>query len=165
MVKLARIRMGKDKILIHCFGQSHRSNLETPVNPKDIRYEFFMPIVLGARGVFYWENSTVKWRHKHRDKLKEMLFENARKLSALSPLILSEAALPKDAPKVSVTAPDDSVYVLNHIIGEKGVVIIGRDKVATGDAAYEIVPNGFRLDGPASAPIAPGEIVITRYDW
>ena len=164
VVKLARIRMGKDKILIHCFGQSHRSNLETPVQPKDIRYEFFMPIVLGVRGVFYWENSTVKWRHKHRNELKGMLFENARELNALSPLILSEAALPKDAPKVSVTAPDDSVYVLNHIIGEKGVVIIGRDKVATGDASYEIAPGGFRLDGPASASISPGEIVITHYD-
>ena len=93
-----------------------------------------------------------------------MLFDNARELSALSPLILSEAALPKDAPKVSVTAPDDSVYVLNHIIGEKGVVIIGRDKVATGDASYEIAPGGFRLDGPASASISPGEIVITRYE-
>ena len=57
------------------------------------------------------------------------------------------------------------VLISMYCIGEKGVIIIGRDKVATGDAAYEIVPGGFRLDGPASAaPIAPGEIVITRYD-
>ncbi len=56
------------------------------------------------------------------------------------------------------------VLISMYCIGEKGVIIIGRDKVATGDAAYEIVPNGFRLDGPASAPIASGEIVITHYD-
>ena len=164
MVKLARIRMGKDKILIHCFGQPHRSNLEVPVQPKEIRYEFFMPIVLGARGVFYWENSTVKWRHRHRDALKGMLFENARELNALSPLILSEEPLPRDAPKVSVKDHDGSVYVLNHILGEKGVVIIGRDKTAVGDAEYEIIPGGFKLNGVCAGPIVPGEIVITRYD-
>ena len=164
MVKLARIRMGQDKILIHCFGQSHRSNLETPVQPKDIRYEFFMPIVLGARGVFYWENSTIQWRHKCRSELKALIFENARELSAISPLILSEEPLPEDAPKVSTVAPDGSVYVMNHIIGRKGVIIIGRDKTAIGEAAYEIAPGCFRLAGPVSAPIAPGEIVITRYE-
>ena len=47
MVKLARIRMGADCILIHCFGQVHRSELETKVPPEEIRYQFFMPIVLG----------------------------------------------------------------------------------------------------------------------
>ena len=164
MAKLARIRMGPDKILLHCFGQSHRLNLETPVQPKDIRYEFFMPIVLGARGVFYWENSTIQWRHKYRSELKTLIFENARELSAISPLILSEEPLPEDAPKVSTVAPDGSVYVMNHIIGRKGVIIIGRDKTAIGEAAYEIAPGCFRLAGPVSAPIAPGEIVITRYE-
>lgn len=166
MVKLARIRMGQDKILIHCFGQSHRSSLETPVNPESIRYEFFMPIVLGARGVFYWENSTVKWRHKYRDELKDMLFENARELNVLSPLILSDEPLPTDAPKVSVTAPDNSVYAMNHILGDKGVIILGRDRTATGVASYAISPNSFALESGAepTASIAPGEIVIIRYE-
>ena len=166
MVKLARIRMGQDKILIHCFGQSHRSSLETPVTPESIRYEFFMPIVLGARGVFYWENSTVKWRHKYRTELKNMLFENARELSALSPLILSEETPPADAPKVSLNAPDDSVYALNKIIGDRGVIILGRDKAATGAASYEIATCGFTPEPGAklSAPVAPGEIVIIRYE-
>ena len=39
-----------------------------------------------------------------------------------------------------------------------------RDKTAIGEAAYEIAPGCFRLAGPVSAPIAPGEIVITRYE-
>ena len=165
VVKLARIRMGADKILIHCFGQNHRSELESHVPPEEIRYNFFMPIVLGARGVFYWENSTIKWRHKYRDELKALLYENARELSALSPLILSEEALPADAPKVSVTAADGSVYVLNHILGDKGVVIIGRDKAASGEAAYTVAPGGytFEPDAKLSSSIAPGEIVILRY--
>ena len=56
------------------------------------------------------------------------------------------------------------VLISMYCIGEKGVIIIGRDKVATSDASYEIAPGGFRLDGPASASISPGEIVITRYE-
>ena len=163
MVKLSRIRMGADCILIHCFGQTHRSELETKVPPEDMRYQFFMPIVLGARGVFYWENSTLRWRHKYRDELKALIFENARELSALSTFIISEEPLPADAPKVSVKAVDGSVYVLNKVVGNAGVIIIGRDRAASGDAAYSIEPGGFALKGAAaSASIAPGEIVIIR---
>ena len=163
MVKLARIRMGADCILIHCFGQTHRSELETKVTPEDMRYNFFMPIVLGARGVFYWENSTLRWRHKYRDELKALIFENARELNALSPLIISEDPLPPDAPKVSINAPDGSVYALNKVVGGTGVIIIGRDRAASGEARYSIEPGGFALDGAAaSANITPGEIVIVR---
>ena len=163
MVKLARIRMGADCILIHCFGQAHRSELETKVPPEEIRYQFFMPIVLGARGVFYWENSTLRWRHKYRDELKAHIFENARELSALSPLILSEEPLPADAPKVSATAADGSVYVLNKVAGGAGVIVIGRDSAASGEAKYSVAPGGFKLQGVASADLAPGGIAILRY--
>ena len=163
MVKLSRIRMGADCVLIHCFGQTHRSELETKVPPEEMRYEFFMPIVLGARGVFYWNASTYQWRHKYRDELKALIFENARELSALSAFILSEDPLPADAPKVSAKAADGSVYALNKVVGNAGVIIIGRDRAASGDAAYSIEPGGFALDGAAaSASIAPGEIVIVR---
>ena len=127
-----------------------------------MRYNFFMSIVLGARGVFYWENSTLRWRHKYRDELKALIFENARELNALSPLIISEDPLPPDAPKVSINAPDGSVYALNKVVGGTGVIIIGRDRAASGEARYSIEPGGFALDGAAASAIAPGEIVIIR---
>jgi hypothetical protein len=162
MVKLARIRMGNDCILIHCFGQAHRSELEAVVPPEEIRYDFFMPIVLGARGVFYWENSTVKWRHKYRKELKEAIFANARELGTLSPLILSEASLPADAPKVSVSSPDGSVYFLERVVDGKGVIIIARDRNSSGKASYAVKAGGYTLDGAAAGEIAPGEVVILR---
>ncbi len=165
MVKLARLRMGPDCILIHCFGQTHRFALETKVPPEEMRYEFFMPIILGARGVFYWTASNYQWRHKYRDELKALLFENARELKALSPLILSAEPLPEDAPKVSVTASDGSVYSFVCAKGEEALVMIGRDRSVSGTAAsYAIAPGGFspEPDAKLSAPIAPGEIVIIR---
>ena len=162
MVKLARLRMGAQTVLVHCFGQTHRSNLETPVDPRDIRYEFFMPVALGARGVFYWENSTVKWRHKYRNELKKMLFDNARELNALSPYILSEEPLAADAPKVSVDAQDGSVYVLNRMLGGKGAIIVARDRGASGKASYTVDAGGFSLDAAASGALEPGDVVILR---
>jgi hypothetical protein len=162
MVKLARLRMGAETVLIHCFGQTHRSNLETPVDPRDIRYDFLMPVVLGARGVFYWENSTVKWRHKYRKELKEALFTSARELNALSSYILSEEPLADDAPKVSVDARDGSVYVLNRALGGKGVIIIARDRGASGNASYTVDAGGFSLDGAASGALEPGDVVVLK---
>ena len=166
VAKLARIRMGKDKILIHCFGQKYRSALETPVDPAEIRYNFFMPVVLGARGVFYWEYSTLKWRHKYRDELKAMLFENARELSALAPLILSEEPLPADAPRVASNAADGSVYSSVFAKGGEAVAIVGRDWNAAGAAAsYAVDPAGFAPETGAklSGNIAPGEIAILHF--
>ncbi len=166
MVKLARIRMGKDKILIHCFGQKYRSSLETPVAPEEIRYNFFMPIILGARGVFYWEYSTIKWRHKYRDELKALLFENARELSALAPLVLSDEPLPADPPKVSVTAADGSVYSAVFAKGGEAVAIVGRDwNAAATTAFYAVNPAGFEPETGAklSGNIGPGEIVVIHF--
>ena len=163
MVKLARIRMGQDKILIHCFGQKYRSELETPVDPAEIRYNFFMPVVLGARGVFYWEYSTLKWRHKYRDELKAMLFENARELSTLAPLILSDEPLPADAPRVAANAADGSVYSAVFAKGGEAVAIVGRDWNAAGAAAsYTVDPSGFKPETGAklSGNIGPGEIAV-----
>ena len=162
MVKLARLRMGAETVLIHCFGQTHRSNLETPVDPRDIRYDFLMPVVLGARGVFYWENSTVKWRHKYRKELKEALFASAREFNALSSYILSEEPLADDAPKVSVDARDGSVYVLNRALGGKGVIIIARDRGASGNAFYSVNVGGYSLDSAASGALEPGDVVVLK---
>ena len=167
MVKLARLRMGPDCILIHCFGQTHRFELETRVPPEEMRYNFFMPVILGARGVFYWTASNYQWRHKYRDELKALLFENARELSALSPLIISDEPLPADAPKVSVTASDGSVYSLVCAKGDEAVVLIGRDQKAVATAAsYAVDAGGFSPQDGAklSAGIAPGEIAIIRFN-
>ncbi len=73
--------------------------------------------------------------------------------------------LTADAPKVSVTASDGSVYSLVCSKGNEGVVLIGRDRKAAATAAsYAVDARGFSPQNGAklSSTIAPGEIVIIR---
>jgi hypothetical protein len=77
-------------------------------------------------------------------------------------LILSEASLPADAPKVSVSSPDGSMYFLERVVDGKGVIIIARDRNSSGKASYAVKAGGYTLDGADAAAVAPGEVVILR---
>ena len=83
-------------------------------------------------------------------------------MNALSSYILSEVPLADDAPKVSVDARDGSVYVLNRALGGKGVIIIARDRGASGNAFYSVNVGGYSLDSAASGALEPGDVVVLK---
>lgn len=159
--KLARIRVGPEKIFLHVFGQGHYDRLEERVSDELVRYNFFMPMILGARGVFYWWYPTVRFKHKYRDELKDSLFATTKELRALEPWILSNEQLPNDAPKVSVTG--NSIYCLERVVGDECVIIAGCDISATKGGRVAVNPAGFpQVDGETSFNLAPGGIRILR---
>lgn len=105
--------------IIHCFGQAD-VGVPSP-ELEDIRFQVFMPVILGARGIFYWQLVNVLARSQEPERLQERLYGSTRLLAQAIPSILANrktAALPTaietaGGMRILAASPDDS---LAHVL-------------------------------------------------
>lgn len=115
---LFRARLGEGKPVVTSQGQSH---VHAAISPDldQLRFEMFMPIIYGARGISYWMYSTARWHKKDKDLFNRVL-DTAKDVSQITPAIVSEEPLPAWTPQHTVSgggakltcAKDGAVYIL-----------------------------------------------------
>jgi len=117
MALLLRGRLGPNKPWIAVPNVSYRA--QEPPDRDEQRYQTFMPVILGARGVFYWMYSEAKYHSGDPDYLGRLL-DSAKELSQIAPAVISGEDLPDWTPDLSasrgisrlICTLDGRVYVL-----------------------------------------------------
>lgn len=151
---LVRLRLGDDKPYIACFGQDHVQADPAP-DAERLRYEMFMPVILGARGVSYWMYSTARW-HRTDPQLIERVMASAREMSVVAPAVISEEPVPAS---VSVRSTGETTYVLTVARAGQTYVLAGSAEggldgqvtlAAEGDWEQQIL-----FEGGISQPVPP----------
>ena len=168
--KLLRIRFGDKKPVIEVFGQSDHKAEKAP-SLQEMQYNVFMPVILGARGIFYWWHPTLKWEHGQKELLKERLYSCTKILSKVAPALVSDSKLPAWTKQLKITGQvkyctgnlQNTTYVLAGVqkMGKAGKIEF---KVPSGYYA-ECMLNSkqtYKSEQLCSISLKPGEISLIK---
>jgi hypothetical protein len=163
--KLARVRLGSDTIVFAVWGQPHYNKAVAPT-AEEVRYEVFMPVILGSRGWFYWWYQTLLGNNGEHALLKERLFQNTGLLAEVAPALVSTDPAPAWVDAIRV---EGDVLFCHGSLGPVTYVIAGVPLRGEGGRLALSVPGGDRVETMESQPVDPqgvrvgaGEIVILR---
>jgi len=148
--------LGSDKPLIATVNVSWRDR-KAP-DAIEQRYLTFMPIILGARGIFYWMYSEARW-HSGDPQYLDRLLDSAKELSQIAPAIISGQALPEWMPTVETSGP---VSVLRCALGDRAYVLAGPSSDGAGGAIRFQLPRGLParlLFEQEASGLVPGETI------
>lgn len=117
--KLTRLRLGENKPIFGVFGQSNFKAGKAP-SLHEMRYNVFMPVILGARGIFYWWYPTLQWHNEQKELLAENLYACTKTLSLITPALISGEELPAWTKQIKTTGQTkychgallDTVYII-----------------------------------------------------
>lgn len=103
-VKLCMLNLGPDKPVIHCYGQKDfmaQSATSLDYNQSN----FVMPVIWGARGIFYFTYSNLRDRkvNPRCAELKPRVLDTARRFGEISQSIVAGDPLPKWSDTVKTT--------------------------------------------------------------
>ena len=140
--KLIRLRIGEDKPVIAVFGQSYYKAGKAP-SIKEARYNVFMPVVLGARGLFFWWYPTIQWHNKEKELLAERLYGNTRILAEVGPAMVSEKKLPGWIREIKTSGGARyCVGVMNDVV----YLLAGAEKSGKRGTVEVSIPSGYNVD-------------------
>ncbi len=146
---LYRARLGPGKPWIAVPNVSCRDR--EPPNADEQRYHTFMPVILGARGIFYWMHSEAKWHSGDPEYLGRLL-DSAKELSEVAPAIISGQALPEWMPKLE---HDDRVCVLRCALEDRAYVLAGPAGPADSGRLRMELPEEVRAETLFERPKRP----------
>ncbi len=102
LIKLAKLRVGEDKPLISVFGQSDYKAEKSP-SEQQLTFNLIMPVINGARGIFYWWYPTLQWHNGEKELLKQYLYAGTKVLAECSGALFDPQPLPGWADKITAT--------------------------------------------------------------
>lgn len=165
--KLIRLRLGEEKPVFSVFGQADYNAGKAPTL-EEMRCNVFMPVILGARGIFYWWYPTLKWHNKEKELLAENLYSATKELAKIAPALVSGEPAPAWEKTVAVTG---GVQYCTGTQGGVTVLVAGVEQNAQPGTLEFRLPAGLRVETPWGTapagengmfriPLAPGEIRI-----
>lgn len=163
MIKLAKLRVGEGKPLISVFGQPDYRAEKSPT-PQQLNYNLFMPVINGARGIFYWWYPTLQWHNGEKELLRKYLYAGTQILAESAAALANPQPLPEWARNFSA---GNGLKMLKASDGEAVWLFIGNPE--SGKPVEIILPEDIRLEaklGPAQRNgkirLAPGDISIQK---
>jgi len=144
MRKLCSINIGSEKPVIHCFGQiDYMSNKASSLEYN--QYNLVMPIIWGARGVFYfmYDNLYLPKANPECALLAERVLSSFRRFAPVAPAIVSDDPVPSWATAVKTSGP--AVYKVFALNGK--VYLFG------GTANFEQETGQLRLVLPEGVQV------------
>ena len=167
---LYRVRLGKDKPWIAVQNISFR-NTDAPTMEEQ-RYCVFMPVILGARGIFFWMYSEARWHAKDPEYFGRVM-NSARELSEIAPVIMSQEPLPEWMLRIETSG---EVCVLKCSMGGRAYVLAGPASPDGSGWLHVTVPRGIQLSQPFAKskphrksggtieiPIRPKRVVVLQF--
>ncbi|NLW86521.1 MAG: hypothetical protein GXY38_06570 [Planctomycetes bacterium] len=92
--KLIKVRLGQDKPMIHVFGQGDHHGRTSP-SLEAFQYEYIVPVIYGARGVFYWNLRAIQYSNPEGHLIKQRLYRTVNRFSQVAQDLLSEDPNPQ----------------------------------------------------------------------
>ncbi len=113
--------LGEDKVWIATVHIAWQRYNRVAPNMDEQRYLTFMPIILGARGIFFWMWSEGKWHSGDADYMQR-LGQSVDELASIVPAIISGDELPSWYPEITKT---EDVSVLRCAKGKRAYLLVG----------------------------------------
>jgi hypothetical protein len=137
VTKVVKLRMGNIP-MIHVFGQGDHHGQKAQ-SLEWYQYEFVMPVLYGARGVYYWTLRAITETNLEGNLIRERLYQTSSRFAQAAPAIVSDQANPDWAQ--NVTASGNAEYLVKTRDGRTYVLCgVHRDG---GEGSLEIpVPAG-----------------------
>jgi|GEM_PF-4538274 len=101
VANIVKVRMGNIP-MIHVFGQGDHHG-STAQSLEWYQYEFVMPVIYGARGVFYWTLRAITETNLEGHLIKERLYQTSSRFAQAAPAVVSDEANPEWAKNVTAT--------------------------------------------------------------
>ena len=112
--KVIKIRMG-DLPVFHVFGQrDHHGQVSPPLEA--FHYEFVMPVIYGARGVFYWQLGAIRHSNPEGHLIGERLYQTASRFAPVAPAIVADEPNPRWTKQIDATG--DAEYIVCSLDGK-----------------------------------------------
>ncbi len=164
--KLIRARMGQ-KILFHVFGQKYYKS-ETVPSVEELRYEIFMPVIYGARGMFYWWLPTLLWHSGDTQLIKQNLYQNTRILAEVGPALVSGQDKPQWLRQLTVSGDvmfchgtlEGKTYILAGVPEQKHDGFIQLHGLSDHQVKVVAGTPGIWAGSAYKSPVKAGEVVI-----
>lgn len=127
--KLCALNLGSEKPVIHCFGQ--KDFMAQKATSLDYnQYNFVMPVIWGARGVFYftYRNLVDPKTNPECAELRPRVLDTVKRFSAIAPAIVAGEPLPEWTTSVKTSgnmewkafAAKDAVYLFCGVASGAG---------------------------------------------
>lgn len=129
VTKVVKLRMG-DMPMFHVFGQrDHQGHVSPPLEA--FHYEFVMPTIYGARGVFYWQLGAIRFSNPEGHLIGERLYQTSSRFARVAPAIVSDEPNPEWAEQIEVSG--DMEHLVRSRDGKTYLLCgVHRDKKAGG---------------------------------
>ncbi len=162
--KLIRLRLGDTKPVFTVFGQQDYKAGKSPAL-EEIRYNVFMPVILGARGLFYWWYPTLQWHNKEKDILKQRLFSCTKMLARIAPALVSGEKSPAFTSAIKVSG--DVRYCFGTLNGVT-YILAGVEKSGKGGTLAFDIPGKMKVEtffndkSSTYLKLKPGELELFK---
>lgn len=140
--KLIRLRLGGNKPVFGVFGQPDFKAGKAP-SLHEMRYNVFMPVILGARGVFYWWYPTIQWHNKQKELLAKNLYACTKILFLMAPALVSGEKLPAWTKQIKTTGQARYCY---GALQDKVYIIAGIEQTNKRGSIEFRVPSGYSAE-------------------
>jgi hypothetical protein len=163
-VKLIKLRLGNDIPYFTVFGQRDYKAAKA-ASVKDLRYNIFMPVIWGARGVFYWWYPTLAFHNQEKELLKKRLFSNIKILSQVAPALVSGEKSPAFTSAIKVSG--DVRYCFGTLNGVT-YILAGVEKSGKGGTLAFDIPGKMKVEtffndkSSTHLKLKPGELELFK---
>jgi|GEM_PF-6138777 hypothetical protein len=124
-----------------------------------------MPVINGARGIFYWWYPTLQWHNGEKELLRSYLYGGTKVLAEAAGALSAPQPLPEWAERIPVPG---GLRVLKASDGANVWIFVGNSDAAnTGEL---ILPANISIEhklgvtpGQGKIRLAPGEISVLKH--